>query len=429
MRLAPTLYFLLSWIFASSLSRTHLDQKSVANSISNVLYRTRSKRRVVSHRQHSLAVSYNTTSSSINWLILHYHKTGHDLTRKIFRPTATELNVSFHDNFGPRRTLWNLQEFNGAVPYFISGIHTQGGPLMFFRWNSHINNIKILHFVRDPFDYVISAYLYHSQVKTPPESFLKKPFNPCRYSERMFSSYYSELKYFGKDVESIQSSINNITVSCKSMFQRAVRHSTYMNSTRSRNTILLYGNLLRNLSSSSDGVVNALKLEAYRSILSSEVTAGGDIIRMAINSLRAQEAGSAVCRQVTIEEFPYENIDTWKQNYGEILDFLFGDEYPAQLKSQGRRDLPSASIRLHLINLAYNNSMSRKISVEITNSSVHKTRAVHVTKNLLSIDERQRLKMLLMQDPELGPLMKLFQKFIFPSVSKTNSSNYLNKVK
>ena len=72
-------------------------------------------------------------STDIHWLVLHYHKTGHDLTRAIFEvlskvyiPLYTlinmfitrdhlinhkqkELGVTYSDNEGPRRTLWKLE--------------------------------------------------------------------------------------------------------------------------------------------------------------------------------------------------------------------------------------------------------------------------------------------------------------------------------
>ena len=103
------------------------------------------------------------------WLILHYHKTGHDLTRAIFETVSNELGVSLGDNQGPRRTLWNVEDYVGTgkanvLPYFQSRINIQGGAEMHFKWEKVINvPYKVLHFVRDPFDYVVSAYLYHSQ--------------------------------------------------------------------------------------------------------------------------------------------------------------------------------------------------------------------------------------------------------------------------
>ena len=68
--------------------------------------------------------------TDIHWLVLHYHKTGHDLTRAIFEVLSKvypfipllmfitrdlinhkqkELGVTYSDNEGPRRTLWKLE--------------------------------------------------------------------------------------------------------------------------------------------------------------------------------------------------------------------------------------------------------------------------------------------------------------------------------
>ena len=120
--------------------------------------------------QGNASTDHQTMQLNIHWLVLHYHKTGHDLTRSLFEVISKELGLSLADNKGPRRTLWKVEEYvaegkPNELPYFQSSVNIQGGAEMHFKWTDVIKmQFKVLHFVRDPFDYIISAYLYHSQV-------------------------------------------------------------------------------------------------------------------------------------------------------------------------------------------------------------------------------------------------------------------------
>ena len=106
-------------------------------------------------------------------------------------PFSRYLQLSLADNKGPRRSIWHLKDYLGEgenklghVPYFHANLNIQGGADMHFNWNSeNPPNYKILHFVRDPFEYVVSAYLYHAQQPPPPEKFVRqRHYNPCSFS-------------------------------------------------------------------------------------------------------------------------------------------------------------------------------------------------------------------------------------------------------
>ena len=100
---------------------------------------------------------------------------GHDLTRAIFEPLSSQLSLSFADNKGPRRELWNVKQYEPKDPYFQANINIQGGADLHYTWNEHHpTKYKVIHFVRDPFDYIVSAYLYHAQQPPPPEKFVGK---------------------------------------------------------------------------------------------------------------------------------------------------------------------------------------------------------------------------------------------------------------
>jgi hypothetical protein len=218
--------------------------------------------------------------SDYHWLFLHYHKTGHDLAREILAPICSYLSKRLSDNAGPRRQLWSPDD-SGYIPYFHSAINVQGGAEMHFDWNRIIHfPYKVVHFVRDPYDYVISAYLYHSQQPPPPEKFVRqRKYNPCLVSNPLLGHYIDELNAFGENAVKLSFLLNETESLCRQIFRSGPFHKE----------------LIR-LSNVSPNAKDALLLEAARSLISDERDAGADLLRMAVNALREKEAGKRAKR-------------------------------------------------------------------------------------------------------------------------------------
>jgi hypothetical protein len=274
----------------------------------------------------SIPISPNSTFP-FHWLVLHYHKTGHDITRAIFEPIAKALDISIADNLGPRRSLWRLEDYLGEgklgyIPYFHSRISIQGGAEMHFKWNDHINfDYKVLHFVRDPFEYVVSAYLYHTQVPPPPEKFVRHThYNPCGYSKPKLDTYVEELVLFGEDESFIRNALNATIMLCRNLHVQGPLHRE-----------------LHRLEVEPPNEIKALQLEACRSIVSDEIDAGGDLLRMVVNSLREKEAGSNRARRVFLSEFPIMNQTVWQRSMNSVLTFLYSHN-----RTQSRRNLAAS---------------------------------------------------------------------------------------
>ena len=156
-----------------------------------------------------------------HWLFLHYHKTGHDLTREILLPICKVLGEVLSDNKGPRRREWfDFNKQKNVIPYFKAAINVQGGAEMSqFDWNLQSPfPFKIVHFVRNPFDYVVSAYLYHAQNPPPPEHFVRaRRYKPCVHNATLLEHYVNELSSFGENKTCIQEYIDNIVSLCKDL--------------------------------------------------------------------------------------------------------------------------------------------------------------------------------------------------------------------
>lgn len=196
---------------------------------------------------------------------------GHDLTRAIFEPLSSRLSLSLADNKGPRRALWDVKQYQPKAPYFQAEINIQGGADLHYKWNDHHPPAyKVIHFVRDPFEYVVSAYLYHAQQPPPPEKFVRqKRYNPCAYSQARLDLFVQELVLFGYDGVFLHKSLNDTIQLCNQVHKHGPLHQE-----------------LRHLALQSTDEIGALQLEAARAIIADEIDAGGDILRMVANSLR-----------------------------------------------------------------------------------------------------------------------------------------------
>lgn len=133
-------------------------------------------------------------SSNIKWLFITYHKTGHEVTKKLINRVLSvyrnqgvlESGVQFE-----RRDVSNFfhsLEGNRNIIY----LHA---PNMFFNWKGYFKHPKswrVVHFIRDPYSIIISGLLYHSQ-QIIPEKWLKMiPYDPCKISISSLLTYSSQ---------------------------------------------------------------------------------------------------------------------------------------------------------------------------------------------------------------------------------------------
>lgn len=114
-----------------------------------------------------------------HWLFLHYHKTGYSITNQlasVFAGDPCNAVIKKQHN--------RVDERENQRSTALSDIGVVAGAEMDFDWNAALfqgffQSFRIVHFTRDPFDMVVSGYLYHSE-DPPPERWLsKKDYRPC----------------------------------------------------------------------------------------------------------------------------------------------------------------------------------------------------------------------------------------------------------
>ena len=100
------------------------------------------------------------------WAFVSYHKSGHMLSFYLVSSLDKLGGVHIEErNYFPPANVYNPEDLKGNVVHLSEAVLAQN-------WHESYSNHKtikhrIIHFLRDPLQMVISAYLYHSQDPTP----------------------------------------------------------------------------------------------------------------------------------------------------------------------------------------------------------------------------------------------------------------------
>mmetsp|Transcript_17708 Transcript_17708/g.29859 ORF Transcript_17708/g.29859 Transcript_17708/m.29859 type:complete len:426 (+) Transcript_17708:401-1678(+) len=244
-----------------------------------------------------------------HWLLIHYHKTGHDLARHLATTfNAPPCHVSAETRFFHRRDLHANEARIRA-----SDISVLGAPDMLGPWNGEALNLeadqmKMIHFVRNPFDMVVSAYLYHIQYPIPSGELwlVQRKFNPCEID------YGILVRRFGKKIAQYQGDRHVVP----KMIDDVV-HTCYeiLNSTVLANVSKSCYHCMLTALPPADGLI----LEAARSILSKS---GGDILRMAANTLAESETVPRMSRRFFLSDFPLRDKEKFTTSVQNMFTFL-----------------------------------------------------------------------------------------------------------
>jgi hypothetical protein len=218
----------------------------------------------------------------------------------------------------------------------------------------------------------------------------QRRFNPCAYSIKTIDLYLKELEVFHEDVSTVSRAINGTIALCESLHKHGPLHKE-----------------LQHLAQTSVNEVNALQLEACRSIISDEIDGGGDLFRMTVNALRAKEAGPDRAKTVYLHQFPLKNETIWRKSLFSVLEFLLYET------GHSRRKLSEiGDVMDRLVNSTFDKAFIRngtKVENTIANTGVH------VTSTFISPEKREGYLKSLKEDPVLGPLLLIFQRIILDS--------------
>ena len=247
------------------------------------------------------------------WIFLHYHKTGAIVSQEIGRAISSN-RFNFYEDIAKRKN-FKPNQMNEIV---IS----HAGNLLFnwtkiFVTSSLPFQYRIVHFIRDPYDMILSGLLYHAQ-SPPPEHWLTSDsLHPCSFDEDQIMKFISIIVTYHSQLSKskLKQTIQKISNLC---------YEIYTDSTRIHGTSN-YHRTLSKLLSNQFSSYKAIQLEACRSIISKFSGAGGDILRMAANSVREGQAmfeTSNLSKRIFLSEFLAGNKTQSLHILTELFQFL-----------------------------------------------------------------------------------------------------------
>ncbi len=182
-----------------------------------------------------------------------------------------------------------------------------------FRKLKYVEDVRVIHFVRDPFDMVISGFLYHSQIPAP-EKWLTAPnYNLCAFNTSLTDQWLpklAELKRGGKSgFLAVNQSFHAVVEKCHELNRKDNIHGN-----SSLHSMLHHA---KNSSTPND----ALLLEAIRALIPS---VQGDILRMGVNALYEDKR---ISKRIFTSDFPAGDEKSFLKTATGIYEFLMPDNY------------------------------------------------------------------------------------------------------
>lgn len=369
-----------------------------------------------------LGIVATSLGERLHWAFIHYHKTGHDLCDYF-------SNLLFNGSMLSSDTCKNVvtDELHNVVDVdserdMLRADTTIIRPYHFeFEkvFNVDAHSFRVVHFVREPFDMVISGYLYHRQVPYPlPEKFLGRPsFDPCEFNRTaMHTMFIPSLTSFTRNKVNISEMVDSVVQLCYALREKYPAED--------------FNKALIAAKHGSD-VLDGMRLEACRALLN---FLNGDILRMAYNTLQEVEYlkrhSNVVVRRTFTAEFPATNLSIFHNSTVNVFQFLMS---PAATPKPFFECLSQEeAVRLTLTNAfsrlpkTYSHNLNKMLGdrdpdasrTSNNNSksvgiSRKKDKRAHITSDQISAEARAKYIKRLEVDPVLGPLLLIVRKIVF----------------
>lgn len=279
---------------------------------------------------------------------LHYHKTGHDLSAKValagFHRQARRYKAKeLRQNILPDQTNSSEIALVDGAEFYLPELESWLLP-----------TTRVVHLVRDSFDWCLSAYLYHSQSPIPVRErkwIDKHDPDPCRIRDNTFAKQILHI-----DLESV-------SALCQSLVKESAQSSLYKQ--------------LQSLSRPQ-----GLMLEAARGLLGAR---HGDLMRMAHNTY--------ISNRWQVQTYKLSQFTSSRSSFQQAVQriCIFGN-----IKETTRSVDECVQDATKFAYLDPSQSSSSD----------------HVTMHHLKDQERQDLKNMLRQNPILGPPLEKINSFV-----------------
>jgi hypothetical protein len=253
-----------------------------------------------------LTLSDFVKSEQQRWIFLHYHKTGAVLSEAISREISRNRFIFYEDQA-------KRMDFRPSLEANIVLSHAGN---FFFNWTAVFSsNSRVIHFVRDPYQMIISGLLYHSQSPPAEGWLLSASIHPCVSDENQVMRLIDVLLTYHQSLSKkrLLDSLKQASSLCHEVYRKSTNQYGVYN----------YHKVLSSLY--AEDRHQAICLEACRTLLSQFSGAGGDLLRMAANAVlegQATHLDPMISKRVFLSEFPLGNRSKCHQTISEIFQFL-----------------------------------------------------------------------------------------------------------
>lgn len=305
-----------------------------------------------------------------SYVFIHYHKTGHDLSRKLGAAIQTSSCITRVFDMPRGDIVQQMKTLQSkSITYFR-------GPDALFDWSKFKSGAKIVHFVRDPTDLIISGYLYHSEVPPPgPEGWLHDPKQSMCKPNALNGEYIKTIENFaGAYINaSLSTLVSNVYKLCLELKKKY-------------DTKTIYASLKLADKNSTDipHRMEGLRVEAVRTL---QAEIAGDILRMVANAMYDAHAPQGMVRRAYMTEFPSGEKATFEDTVGGIIDFF---------DPSGKCIDKQAAVK-HASTEAFIDTAPTTRGQD--------ARGQHVTQGLMSPAMHAFYRQRLLLDPDIGPLL------------------------
>lgn len=343
------------------------------------------------------------------WVFIHYHKSGHDI--------AKNLQAMFVER-GCANASVHISKRVDILPIITSfandDISVLSAPDLQFQWQvfikDAIEDTRIVHFVRDPVEMILSGFLYHMQSPSPrSEQWLLKDLDICELNPNNDKYIQIISSYTGANNSTMANQIIHVHGLCLELQNRY-------------KDISVYGTM-RNASKNSMHSYDGIKLEAVRSLISSHY---GDLLRMTANSVYESSAPSGLTHRVFTSELPVGEIDIFTHTMSTLLNYLMNDTVvlphthihkPFWEHCMNKSaTLQYAIDRIYVPTTDSENVRSSESKVKNARISIKDSKSAasqHITQGLITPGLREYHKHRLLQDAVLGPVLHTIREVLY----------------
>ena len=270
--------------------------------------------------------SFAANYDKVKWVFIAYHKTGHKFTH-ILSKLFEDCNAHVLTNSGRyliQDVIFNLKD----------NIASLTGPEYQVNWFNRTKDgsmLRYAHFVRDPYDAVLSGYLYHSQIPSPEQwqlvprevSFIcehtngNKGKNP-EWEDDLFKLYREPFGRYINNITRIDelfAGVMNLCATLSATQEAAIKQRRKENDVKDSKKY------------NFNEILHAQRGDEFDNIRYMAIwflIHNGDLLRMAANSLYSNPT---ISRQIYITDFPIGNKAVFQRSATRLYEFLMGREH------------------------------------------------------------------------------------------------------